>query len=375
MAQLCKNRVKYGGDDHYHIFINSVGGIARIIHLAGLQPEDCRIVCSQSNGDRKAKNQEKLPPDFTIATTLAPVRTFNFYTATCFEGQDIYDENGRIFIVSEKYKDCTKVDILTTLVQICGRVRDSKYNTEINQYYATSKYKDVSFEEYQEAVYRDLMTAEMDARELNAMLGKLSQVTCDAIKSLAYKRPYLTIIDDRLAADHNAANVDIVNYNIVNGQYATQCNMNKALAEAGLIVENTIPEQQPEFDTVNNTRSIARQSFKEIFEEYCGLREGAIRYDLTFRANQIEKEKPLVKDVYEKLGPEKVREMNYHQSNLKRELVKVAHDTLNNKLFLLIRDQFPQGISIPCAEIKQKLADTYNLFGSKQTPKATDLNQ
>ena len=212
MAQRCKNRLKYGGDDNYHIFINSVEGIARIIRIADLSPEGCRIICSQSEGDRKKKNLEKLPDGFAIASTLDPVKRFNFYTSTCFEGQDIYDENGRIFIVSEKYKDHTKMDITTTLVQICGRIRNSKYNTEINQYYATSKYKDVSFEEYMETVYRELHEAENDAKKMNALCEELSQNASGFIKTYAYKRPYLTIIDGKLAADPNAANVEIVNY-------------------------------------------------------------------------------------------------------------------------------------------------------------------
>lgn len=373
MAQRCKKRLKYGGDDNYHVFINSVEGISRIIRLADLSPKDCRIICSQSEGERKKRNQEKLPDGFKIESTLDKVKLFNFYTSTCFEGQDIMDENGRIFIVSEKYKDYTKMDISTTLVQICGRIRDSKYNTEINQYYATSKYKDVSFEKFMETVYRDLHAAENDAKEMNAMLERLSQDASDFIKSYAYKKPYLTIIDGKLAADVNAANVEIVNYGVVNGQYATQCNMNNALKEAGLVVNETIPEERPEVHLGNVTRSIARCPFKDIFEEYCSLREGAIKYDLTLRANQIEREKPLVKEAYEKLGPNKVRELKYHQYNIKREIVTVSHNDLSTKIFLLVDKQLPKGVAIPKSTIKNLLQDIYGQLGSTKTANAEDL--
>ena len=37
-----------------------------------------------------------------------------------------------------------------------------------------------------------------------------------------------------------------------------------------------------------------------------------------------------------KLGPEKVRQMKYHIYNIKRELVKLAHETQDVKIFLLI---------------------------------------
>ena len=158
MARICKCRVKHGGDENYHIFLNSVQGISKIIRLAGLVPEDCRIVCSVSE-DSARQNQEKLPPGFSIGSTIEPVRLFNFYTSTCFEGQDIFDENGRTFIVSEKYKDQTKMDIQTSLLQICGRIRDSRYRTEITQFYSFSKYKDVSREEFEAEINREVAIA------------------------------------------------------------------------------------------------------------------------------------------------------------------------------------------------------------------------
>ena len=155
MARLCKSRVKNGGDDNYHIFINSVEGIARICNLASLDPNDCRIVCSQSDGS-KDRNKKKLGI-YSIKSNQDPVKTFNFYTSTCFEGQDIYDKFGRVFIVSEPRKDNTKMDVMTSLLQICGRIRDSKYNTEINQFYSESAYKNVSPEEFAASLKRQIV--------------------------------------------------------------------------------------------------------------------------------------------------------------------------------------------------------------------------
>ena len=131
MARLCKSRAVKGGTENYHIFLNSVEGIAKMIRLAGLKPEECRIVCSQ-NKESLERNQRILG-EFTIQTNNDPVRLFNYYTSTSFQGQDILDEDGRTFIVSEPYKDHTKMDVLTTIPQICGRIRNSKYKNEITQ--------------------------------------------------------------------------------------------------------------------------------------------------------------------------------------------------------------------------------------------------
>ena len=268
MARLCKSRENSGGDDNYHIFLNSVDGIMRIIRLAGLSPEQCRIICSQSNEKTREKNQEKLG-EFQIQTTLHPVRLFNFYTSTCFEGCDIYDENGRIFIVSEANKDHTKMDVMTTLLQICGRIRDSRYYTEINQFYAQSDYKDVSLEEFRENQLRQIADAEHDAKLLN----ELSEGGKELIKRYVNKAPYLGVDEEtgQIIVDRNLANFDIVNYGIINGQYKTQCNMNASLAKAGFNVTNDLGAYNTD-EELENLTSIEKTPFKEIFEEYAKLR-------------------------------------------------------------------------------------------------------
>ena len=52
MVNDCKHRLEYGGEDNYHIFLNSVAGITTIIRNAGLRPEQCRIVCSLNSSSK-----------------------------------------------------------------------------------------------------------------------------------------------------------------------------------------------------------------------------------------------------------------------------------------------------------------------------------
>ena len=276
MARLCKSRASFGGDDNYHIFLNSVEGIMRIIRLAGLRPEQCRIICSQSNDKTRERNQEKLG-EFQIQTTLHPVKMFNFYTSTCFEGCDIYDKNGRIFIVSEAHKNHTKMDVMTTLIQISGRLRDSKYNTEINQFYAQSEYKDVSLEEYKESIMKDIEEAEQFAEILDqAPAGNRRE---RIIRDFVNKDPCIAVINGKIVVDRNVANLKIVNYGIINGQYKTQCNMNDALTKAGLNVANDLGAYKAD-EELENLASIEKTPFKDIFEEYAKIRENKGKYNL-----------------------------------------------------------------------------------------------
>ena len=94
-----------------------------------------------------------------------------------------------------------------------------------------------------------------------------------------------------------------------------------------------------------------------------------------FRKNRIEIEKPLVKEAYEKLGPDRVREMKYHQSNIKRELTKLQHETLDTKIFLLLDEQLSRQVAIPRSEIKEKLQKIYDELKTNQTAKATDIKR
>ncbi len=342
----------------------------RIIRLAGLRPEQCRIICSQSNKDTKKKNQEKLG-EFQIQTTLHPVKLFNFYTSTCFEGCDIFDKDGRIFIVSEAHKDHTKMDVMTTLIQISGRIRDSKYNTEINQFYAQSEYKDVTLEEYKESIEKDIKEAEKFAEILDqAPAGNRRD---RIIRDFVNKDPSIAVIDGKIVVDRNVANLKIVNYGIINGQYKTQCNMNNALKKAGLHVTNDLGAYKPDKE-LENLASIEKTPFKDIFEEYAKYRANVGMYNLgIFRASRIEIEKPLVKDAYEILGPEKVRELNYHQSNIKREIIKLEHETLDTKIFLLLDALLPKQVAIPKTEIAAKLDIIYKDLNLKKKAKATDI--
>ena len=369
MASLCKSRANKGGVDNYHIFLNSVEGIVRIIRLAGLRPEQCRIVCSQSNDDTKSKNQEKLG-EFQIQSANDPVKLFNFYTSTCFEGQDIFDPVGRTFIVSEAYKDHTKMDIMTTLLQICGRVRDSKFKTEINQFYAQSDYKDVSFEEFKENIRRKIEEAEHDA----ALLNQLTDGGKEILNRYVRRFPYISVTkENQIVVDQNLANLEIVHYGVINGQYKTQCNMNAALTQAGLKVTNELDAYQAD-NELANTVSIERTPFKDIFEEYADIRSDQGMYNLRlFRASRIEIEKPLVKEAYEKLGPEKVRELKYHQGNIKRELTKQMHETLDSKIFLLLDALLPKQVALPKKEIADKLEMVYKGLKIQKKAKATDI--
>jgi len=124
--------------------------------------------------------------------------------------------------------------------------------------------------------------------------------------------------------DRNLVNLDIVNYKIVHGIYASQVIMADELQKSGLEVKSkaqniNFPEQQ---FTMKE-----RSSFKDLFVQYCSLMESRPKlcFNLNLNNNEkeyLEKKNPLIKEAYEKLGKDEVKRLKYHQGNIKRELVK-----------------------------------------------------
>ena len=369
MASICRERISKGGESNYHIFINSVKGIARIITRAGLKQEDVRIVCSTS-GDSHARNLAILPVGFKIEKTTDPVKTINFYTSTCFEGQDIYDEIGRTFVVSDKYTNHTKLDISTTLLQICGRIRDSRFKNEITQIFSTSRYTNVSFDEFVKSIRKKYLEAKQDAACLNGLTADRKHKMISRI--LRSGEPYLDVRDDQIIVDENVAKLEIINFKIVNGQYATKTNMVIALTNTGLLVEDA--EEAPE-DIEGSKTVVSRTTFKDAFLQYCKLRKAQPKFCFgkNLEMEQIEAAKPMVKQAYEELGEEEVKKMDYHVSNIKRALVAKMNMTTEYKIVRIINDSIPRLVAVPVNEVKKKLQETYDSLNLIRNAKATDL--
>lgn len=168
----------------------------KVIDLAKLTPEQVKVVCSVS-GDNGENNQRKLGKDYPIGQPSDPVKKINFYTSTCFEGCDIYDENGVTFIVSDGNKSHTLLDISTLFTQICGRLRDSKYKGEIIHVYSTTKYsRDVTLDEFVASTKKVLAEAVSYADEINKLSDTAREKTLSKIKYI--NEQYVRIEDNRL---------------------------------------------------------------------------------------------------------------------------------------------------------------------------------
>lgn len=101
-----------------------------MIKSCGLTEENTRVVFSKNNKNYKNKVQ-----GISNSTTSTLAKKINFYTSTCFEGCDLMDEEGKIYIISDSAKAQTLADISTQVPQIAGRIRNTKYSDSITHFY------------------------------------------------------------------------------------------------------------------------------------------------------------------------------------------------------------------------------------------------
>lgn len=109
---------------NFHFYCNNVGLIKSIVDnkYNFFNDNNCRVVYSKSN-KKEIKN-------VTNSDITSEVKHFNFYTSTCFEGCDIYDEKGvNIILMDDRKQYKTTILDINLIKQAANRIRNSKFST------------------------------------------------------------------------------------------------------------------------------------------------------------------------------------------------------------------------------------------------------
>jgi len=155
-----------------HFFVNSVKFIAGVLAKVHINPNDVKIVCADNE-----LNRNKIHGYGIGKPSDMPCKV-NFYTSTCFEGCDIYDKEGKCFVISEGRNPNTLYDISTLFIQIIGRLRDSDYNDRVVHVVSNSQYKgEVTYEKYKAMMKTDYTMSQMLIENYNS-LDKSSRKEC-----------------------------------------------------------------------------------------------------------------------------------------------------------------------------------------------------
>ena len=339
-----------------YIFVNSVDFIKNIIKKAKLTSNNTRVIYSKNN-----KTKLSIPN----STVLDEPKKINLLTSTVFEGSDIYDENGRIIIVSDPSKANTLLDISTSIQQIAGRIRNSKYINWITHIYSTTRYSDLSYEEFKKLNLKNIEETKIAVEAYNKLPDiakkKLREFTADAYIKLDW--------DDIFEFDPNMAKIDMFNYKVSRGLYSARANLSKEYINKGFDKVVDQSDNSIKID-LNKTSYTFKDIIKEVREEY------ETTYKLTTPIlNDALIKYPWLLDAINKLGFEKMATLNYRVSKIKDELLKVSDKTINNKISIKLNKDISLGMWYSNKEIKNMLINAFKIANINNIPKATDINK
>lgn len=365
---------------NYHIFVNSVKFISSIINNAQLPPDKVKIVCSDT-----PENKKKLGI-YKIEATSDPVKEINFYTSASFEGEDIYDRKGRIIIISDDTVEGRALDITTSIKQIIGRIRDYTFET-VTYICPWTKKQTISVEEYKQVTDQEYKACVEYVDTLNKSSQEVREI---AINKGNFKNSYIKVNKETntFEADKKKFLLDIYNYEKIYAVRSGKIALIQKFTDHDIQVNNygDYPiEDLPSFKIEKNPSS--RISFKNLFEEYVNIRKESMSPQYLFGnfytlwksdpLTLIEKSNPLVKQAYELLGPDKVKELNYKKSRIQQEIKKVQNIPQSVQIKEIIKERLGLTPELTWAEWKVLLNDIYtNVLGLKDIKaKASDLKK
>lgn len=189
------------------------------------QISDYKVVCSET----VRKNNKTLK----MGNTTDKVKKYNFYTASAFEGCDIYDPIGKTVILCDTNISTTILDISTLVRQICGRLRDSIYKDEVTLILNTTKHR-----------YAGTPKSVFDAKvKENIILGKYTETKFITDVDPLYKEKelrsfspetyhsfYVNMYNSVIFYDDNLRKMDEYNYKLITEIYNNSISVIKEIS-------------------------------------------------------------------------------------------------------------------------------------------------
>jgi len=358
-----------------HIFINSVSSIASIIRTmkkgAFDKPSEIRIVCASGQRNHYLI-KKRLGNNYSISSVGSKVRKVNFYTSTAFEGCDIYDEQGKNYIITDGGKDYTKIDIVTLLPQIIGRVRNSKFKDQVDLMYSGNRYiSTLTEEEFKFEVKKNIKAYEVVVSTFNSGNGELKTVLLEG----ATTNSYLIVDGEELLLNDSAWYNEMHNYSTLHNTYYISRDGKSDSISNGVKRINQIDYEyngisKIEIKGINKLKIGAVSSFADSCENYFDL----VKNENYMLLHLINKNESLIHKAYTILGENKMRALKLRKKSISEALIlEEKFDSKNNKIVKLLN--LKTGLFYPKYVLKKKLQKIYDSVGIPDKAKALDVSK
>lgn len=326
-----------------YFFVNSVQFIKDTIIACELDDTNTKAIWSKNN---------KIQMPIKLSKTTDSVKPINFFTSTCFEGVDLYDEEAVIYIISDKSKSTTLLDISTAFQQIACRVRNTKYWEKIYHIYTTTRYNvDVSYEQFKQDTIHEIDEANNIIKEFSTLSDKARGIIEEV------NQPYISKRQGEFIYDENLVKIDLYNFKITRCLYKMRVNLTK--------------EYQKNNFKVKEYTSLIKNSFKlsNVFKEVVEECEKGDEDYLKWAYSKYD----FLETAITHLGFEKIKELKYIPKIIKRYCMKYAHLNENEKINSLVKDKFKVGVFYDLVFIKEELQKIYNDLNINKIAKASDI--
>ena len=338
------------------IFLNSVTTIKQVVESLALDQDEVKICCA-SNGKSGRRNRLILG-EYPIESVIAPNKRINFFTKKCFQGCNLFSNNGLVIVASDAYRTQTLVDISTTMEQISGRLRcNSEYqnifrNTMVHIYSTNDNIQ--SDEEFQEEMQRK----EEDAEHLLSLQSKADDQELPVlIRRVKVETDLLSIEEGRMVYN-KLKKMSFIYKHKIRQAYKDGKNLWAFYDKSEKLRQEKQDywdkEKYKEFD-VQLARAVTI-SYEQLLKDY--LEHPSADYD---------DENPEFKDIKRYL---KETEMNSCRWN-KEKMMKMVED--KKKLQQAFRAIYQRGAFISNEEMKRLLTEQFNRLGIKLSPKSTQI--
>jgi len=378
VATIARNYLENNSTDNAHIFLNSVTDIIKVIRYlkAGFPTlhDNLRIVCAD-NEYNVAKIPAMLGTKYSLAPINSLVKKLNFYTATAFEGCDIFDTNGKTFIISNGSRDHAKIDILTTLPQIIGRIRNSIYKNEVELIYSASSYTShVTQEEFSACVKDNLAKAAQSVADYY----NVSPDTQKLIREGASTNNYLLVDGTSIEVNSTAWYSEMNAFHTLRElYYVNKSNTVFGTTNASLLVNgkvfNYAKQEVIEIKGLNKAKLGKVPKYSDLCKEYIALLELPTSAEVQRQLHSIEVLEPSIKQAYKELGKEKMKALGFTKKYFVKETnTQVRFQSQGSQIGTML--QLQTGKFYPAKELKETLQAAYDKVGLVKPAKATDIS-
>lgn len=330
--------------EELYIFINSVTSIKQIADTLKLNPDDVKICCA----DRIRNN--KLLGEYQIESVSSPNKKINFFTKKCFQGCNLFTNNGLIIVASDAYRTQTLVDISTTMEQIAGRIRindeyQNIFRNVIVHLFSTNK--NVMSDEEFEMMMQD---KEKEADKLLSGWSKLDKEERQTyIKRMNLDTELVSIINGKMVYN-----------NLKKQSFIYKQALRKTYKDGISIRDSFMQSEKFELTNQNKWKDFNIKLAKAMTVSY----EQLLKDYLDSPSESYEQEYPEFPLIKRYL---KESEMNTLRWNREKMLKAVEDKKQVDKVFLAI---YQPGF-ISNKDLKGKLKDEFGRLGIKLSPKAT----